>query len=82
MTQHLIHTHGDLILVMATDGQVRGYEVQASGDLVETRPATALAMRDVRGGQGDFDPGAPRDAIDDDEFDGFNEVLRSAREGS
>lgn len=48
MTRHLIHTHGDLILVMGTDGQVRGYEVEADGSLTEVRPALALAVREGR----------------------------------
>ncbi|GIM88863.1 hypothetical protein [Paractinoplanes toevensis] len=48
MKQHLIHTHGDLILVMGTDGQVRAYEVEADGSLTEAKPAVALALRESR----------------------------------
>lgn len=46
--RHLIHTHGDLILVMGTDGRVRAYEVEADGDLTETEPGAALALRELK----------------------------------
>jgi hypothetical protein len=44
---HLIHTYGDLILII-TDEQVRAYEVEADGSLTEKSLTFALALQESR----------------------------------
>jgi hypothetical protein len=48
MMKHLIHTCGDLILVLAVDGRPRAYEVAEDGSLIEQDPGTAKAIRESR----------------------------------
>jgi hypothetical protein len=48
MIQHLIHTPGDLIVVMGDDGRPRAYEVEADGSLTEKDAAAAVALYSAR----------------------------------
>lgn len=48
MIRHLIHAPGDLIVVMADNGQPRAYEVETDGSLSEKEPATAVALYSAR----------------------------------
>lgn len=48
MTQHLIHTPGDLIVVMGDNGPPRAYEVEADGSLTEKDAAVAVALYSAR----------------------------------
>jgi hypothetical protein len=48
MIQHLIHTPGDLIVVMGDDGRPRAYEVEPDGGLTEKSAASAVALYSAR----------------------------------
>lgn len=58
-SRHLIYTPGDLVLVMAHSGEVRAYEVQSDGGLVEQDPAVATAQREGARFAASAGPGLP-----------------------
>jgi hypothetical protein len=52
--KHLIHTLGDVVMVMAENGSVRAYIVQRDGSLEERTPVDLLAYA-VRTGRAEGD---------------------------